>query len=718
MAKPEYKLSTPNTGSYQLAPQAAPVSTYVRPKQLDPNLTDYKTQAATFQNFVESMTEWRVAENKDNQEKAQLRALADNALGELDANLEGEDDDYREFGMYLQGKNYAQEVGSKLVTEITVGSEGQMGIMDRAFAEAKLPKNHNRKVADIFSEMLEERKDYYRDQVPDSSDAFYSGFGEALQPYATEINKAFYEKVQEETYSDRRENFAQGFRGDVEQAVTFLNDPNVSDSEKENFKKQNKFDHKYLRKLSEEYGSIAGLSEDAALGESLRIWSTEIEELILNADSGEELEVAQEMLAVFITTNKKGLKLVDIPTFKKEARNNYVSLTNAINQKEKLIEAKEKEEDTKKRDDQEINVIASLVKGKNLGDLETFRTNYPNLKPEDYYQLLKLENSIKDRGKKDAKVVTDPIVFGDALIASKNGSLTRAKALKLYTLDKKITKEDYKTLIGNIESSTKISKPVRDYIEGRLIDVELDKLPRIFRGKDGLSILETARPDDYKSFKKSLLELKLKIYDKTDKHLKDNQLELNIENQIQIMDDVLKDLEPDIQKHNNFVKKLFSEETPEEKQPQEEKREPLELIGRSGDGGFSFELTPQHQDIYMGDQGHQALYEDYYAYLKKIKGSKSARVPPQNIFSKSGIKGREHVDMFIAIQKKLERPADEFRNWMSQRLLIDSRAAFLVDSLETTYRELWKIFGEGQFPRDRKSTSGVLDELSEESGGA
>ena len=81
MARPEYKLSTPNTGSYQLAPQAAPVSTYVRPKQLDPNLTDFKTQAATFQNFVESMTEWRVAENKDNQEKAQLRALADNALG-------------------------------------------------------------------------------------------------------------------------------------------------------------------------------------------------------------------------------------------------------------------------------------------------------------------------------------------------------------------------------------------------------------------------------------------------------------------------------------------------------------------------------------------------------------------------------------------------------------------------------------------------------------
>ncbi len=224
MAKPEYKLSTPNTGSYQLAPQAAPVSTYVRPKQLDPNLTDYKTQAATFQNFVESMTEWRVAENKDNQEKAQLRALADNALGELDANLEGEDDDYQEFGMYLQGKNYAQEVGSKLVTEITVGSEGQMGIMDRAFAEAKLPKNHNRKVADIFSEMLEERKDYYRDQVPDSSDAFYSGFGEALQPYATEINKAFYEKVQKETYSDRRENFSQGFLDQAKKDIRLVKD--------------------------------------------------------------------------------------------------------------------------------------------------------------------------------------------------------------------------------------------------------------------------------------------------------------------------------------------------------------------------------------------------------------------------------------------------------------------------------------------------------------
>jgi len=119
----------------------------------------------------------------------------------------------------------------------------------------------------------------------------------------------------------------------------------------------------------------------------------------------------------------------------------------------------------------------------------------------------------------------------------------------------------------------------------------------------------------------------------------------------------------------------------------------------------------------MGDQGHQALYEDYYAYLKKIKGFKSAQITPQNIFSKSGIKGREHVEMFIAIQKKLERPAGEFRNWMSQKLLMDSRALILVDSLETAYRELWKFFGEGQFPRDIESDSRVVDELSVELGG-
>ena len=119
----------------------------------------------------------------------------------------------------------------------------------------------------------------------------------------------------------------------------------------------------------------------------------------------------------------------------------------------------------------------------------------------------------------------------------------------------------------------------------------------------------------------------------------------------------------------------------------------------------------------MGDQGHLALYKDYYAYLKKIKGFKSAQIPPQNIFSKSGIRDREHVEMFIAIQKKLERPAGEFKTWMHKKLLEDSRAILLVDSLETAYRELWKIFGEGQFPRDIEADSRVVDELSVELGG-
>ncbi len=198
MAKPpeEYRLSAPNTGSYRLSPQAAPISTYVRPKQINPNLTDYKAQVDSFQNFVKSMADWRATENQDNQGRAQLRALADNARGVLDANLEDEDEDYQKYGRFLQGKNYGKEIGTKLIAEITTGSEGQMGLMDQAFAQSKLPENHNRKVEDIFSEMLEDRKDHYRDQVPDSSDEFYSGFGEAMQPFASEINKAFYEKVQ------------------------------------------------------------------------------------------------------------------------------------------------------------------------------------------------------------------------------------------------------------------------------------------------------------------------------------------------------------------------------------------------------------------------------------------------------------------------------------------------------------------------------------------
>ena len=713
MAKPEYKLSTPNTGSYQLAPQAAPVSTYVRPKQLDPNLTDFKTQAATFQNFVESMTEWRVAENKDNQEKAQLRALADNALGELDANLEGEDDDYREFGMYLQGKNYAQEVGSKLVTEITVGSEGQMGIMDRAFAEAKLPKNHNRKVADIFSEMLEERKDYYRDQVPDSSDTFYSGFGEALQPYAAKINKAFYEKIQEETYSDRRENFSQGFLDQAKKDIRLVKDG----------VEKIVFNQAYLREFAADNGIAAGLSEDAALGEAIRIWSQELREVIDGAESEEDLEIANDMLAVFYTDikSKDGVKgrarLISIPIFEKEAGRLYVALGNAKDAQKKLIEAKEEAEEVEEIKRQGRALFDDyLNKGKFPGS-EILTRDFGKLGSTELRAAKNFAEKAKENtGKIDTNTKIYKDNYIDLEIKSRNGSLTEDD-IRVAVNNKELVQSDASRLLGFIESSSKLDPPVRDYVKNRLIDGELDPLPRGYRGAKGLDTFEYNQPEDYRKFKTSLNQLELRVWVKTDEYLKNNKLELNAENQLKIMDDVLKDLEPDIQKHNNFVKKLFSEETPEEKQSKEEKRETLVLIGKSGDGGFSFELTPQHQDIYMGDQGHQALYEDYYAYLKKIKGFKSAQITPQNIFSKSGIKGREHVEMFIAIQTKLGRPADEFRNWMSQRLLIDSRAAFLVDSLETTYRELWKIFGEGQFPRDRKSTSGVLEELSVELGG-
>ena len=52
MAQPQYKLSAPNTGSYQLAPQASPVSVFTRTKQLDPKFKTDQNQIEAFQSFV------------------------------------------------------------------------------------------------------------------------------------------------------------------------------------------------------------------------------------------------------------------------------------------------------------------------------------------------------------------------------------------------------------------------------------------------------------------------------------------------------------------------------------------------------------------------------------------------------------------------------------------------------------------------------------------
>ena len=675
MAQPQYRLSAPNTGSYQLAPQASPVSVFTRTKQLDPKFETDQNQIKAFQSFVKDLADWRQAENEDNREQAKLRALADNARGELDANLEAEDEDYQKYGRFLQGKNYSKEIGSRLVTEITVGSEGKPGLMDQAFAEAKKAENANRKVEDIFSELLEERKDYYRSQVPDSSDEFYSGFGEGFQPFANEINKAFYERVQKETYSDRRENFADGLRSQIETDVLAV-------SRK---KKVIEFNQDYLRAFAANNGAAAGLSDDAALGEAIRIWQQEVGELILNAESDEDLEIVEDMLDVFDTPSKGRARLIDIPVFQKEAQSAYVTLGKAIETKRDEIEREEEEAKKERRSKQEIEAVLDVVAKNGELDIAAVQKANPDLEAEDLTQLIALSDKIKEKGLKEKP--SDPMVFGDAYIASKNGSLTREKALKYLTEDKTINKKDFATLINNIESSTKISKPVRDYIEGRLVDVELERLPLIFRGKDGLVTFETTRPDDYRAFKRSLLDLKLKIYDSTDKHLKDNNLELTTENQVKIMDKVLKDLEPDINKHNAFVKGIFGNDK--------------SVINEEDD---SEQSRAQRIDTkYFGDEkGWIALYEDFLQLSLtergKLTGGSDALME-DNAFK--GLSLAEARKLLPQLKSKLKAEnIPGFNEWAYQRIKSTNMGHWSMNNaMRDAYRSVWERVGKGEdFP--------------------
>ena len=678
MAQPQYKLSAPNTGSYQLAPQASPVSVYTRPEQLDPKYETSQNQIKAFQSFVKDLADWRQAENKDNREQAKLRALADDARGELDANLEAEDEDYQKYGRFLQGKNYSKEIGSRLVTEITVGSEGKPGLMDQAFAEAKKAENANRKVEDIFSELLEERKDHYRSQVPDSSDEFYSGFGEGFQPFANEINKAFYERVQKETYSDRRENFSQGLRDQVEKDIRLIKDEAEGS---ENII----FNQAYLREFAADNGVAAGLSEDAALGEAIRIWSQELEEIIINADSEEDLEIADNMLAVFHTDikSKNGVKgrarLVDIPIFAQEAGQNYVSLGKAIETKRDEIEREEEKERKEKAREQDRALFTYIVSNDGaMPDISTLNSEaYSEVSSERLVALTNFSNKWKDRSK---KVTSDPVAYTGALVRSKNGTITEEQATQL-RLDGKITDSQFNTIIGNIISGRKIDKDVIKFAQKEIVMNELTDLSMQLKSKiDGISMFERSQPENYQKWALSLGNLSLKVAAEADKILKTNTQELTKERQLEIVREAVTKLGPDIEKHNKLVAgfnsgPMTSEDISTDVSNEDTVRPPLtiKLSEKS-----SVELNDYQQRRYItDDDSWEDLYEDYYEFVLNIRGAENKLDPEFNIFyGKTKAEGKR---LFAELQDKMFKnkpPKFEdgtiiyFNSW-AQKLIYD-----------------------------------------------
>ncbi len=676
MAKPpeEYRLSAPNTGSYRLSPQAAPISTYVRPKQINPNLTDYKAQVDSFQNFVKSMADWRATENQDNQGRAQLRALADNARGVLDANLEDEDEDYQKYGRFLQGKNYGKEIGTKLIAEITTGSEGQMGLMDQAFAQSKLPENHNRKVEDIFSEMLEDRKDHYRDQVPDSSDEFYSGFGEAMQPFASEINKAFYEKVQKETFNGRRENFSQSLRQELESDILA-----VSRGEKDI-----EFNQEYLRNLSASFSSVAGLSEDAALGESIRILNSEIGQIIENADSEEDLEMAEKMLSIFDTVikSKPGVKgralLIDIPIFKEDAQRAYTSLGGAIDQQRKIIEAKEEEDKKQKRSNQEISAIASLVAGGELGDIKTLQANNPNLEPEDYYQLLNLQESIKTRNKNKEYKRKD---FGNALVKAKQGALSYNDALTLFTKEE-ISEQNFQTLTTAINQSKKYDTKALQLFENRVVQ-NLKTLPPGF----SLDLLKTSDQEAYSTIQDNLLELQITIIEEAEKALEGNTTTLDFSQQQELLSQVRETpkVKQAIDNYNNFITSTFGE--------------------TKGNKGVNNEEDPEQiiENKYFGpDATYENLYEDFFqlslAERGKLTGGSDA-LAEDNAFR--GLSLAEARKLLPQLKSKLkDENIPGFNEWAYQRIKSTNMGHWSMNTaMRNAFRAVWERVGKDEeFP--------------------
>ena len=669
MAKPpEYRLSAPNTGSYRLSPQAAPVSTYVRPSQLNPNLTDYKAQVDSFQDFVKSMADWRVSENVDNQERAQLRALADNARGELDANLENEDEDYQKYGRFLQGKNYGKEIGTKLVAEITTGSEGQMGLMDQAFAQSKLPENHNRKVEDIFSELLEDRKDFYRDQVPDSSDEFYSGFGEAMQPFASSINKSFYEKIQKETFNGRRENFSQSLRLQLETDILA-----VSRGEKDI-----KFNQEYLRNLSASFSSVAGLSEDAALGESIRILNSEIGQIIENADSEEDLEVAEKMLSIFDTVikSKPGVKgralLIDIPIFKEDAQRAYTSLGGAIESQRKIIEAKEEKDKEDRIDDQALAVTKFIINNDGKVKLTDFEGLGPDLKDEDLRVAFNFANTLKDRNKKDQ---LDSNVFGQALVKAKQGILTYNDALTLLGANQ-ITKADFNTLTTSISGSKKFTPGVFNLF---LDDISnsLKQIP-----PTQTDILKLKNPQGLSTAKKYEIELQAVIIEEAQNLLESNTENLDVSRQIELIRQARESprVKAAIEKYDNHITNIIGgTEKPDEEE---------EVVTRE---------QQLDQRYLSNEDSWETLYEDYYSYFLKNRANAPLTLDDDNLFKGLGTQEAKSLFNQLLNNDKFSRPSIDgkvysFNTWAKDEIFEEMESLMPISQgMEDALRSLLKL---------------------------
>lgn len=660
MAKPpEYRLSAPNTGSYRLSPQAAPVSTYVRPKQINPNVTDFKAQVDSFQNFVKSMADWRATENRDNQERAQLRALADNARGELDANLENEDEDYQKYGRFLQGKNYGKQIGSKLIAEITTGSEGQMGLMDQAFAQSKLPENHNRKVEDIFSEMLEERKDFYRDQVPDSSDEFYSGFGEAMQPFASEINKSFYERIQKETFNGRRENFSVTFRLQLETDIR---------------SGRSEFDQTYLRNRSSEISRVTGLSEDAALGESIRILNSEIAQMIASADSEEDLELAENMLSVFDTASKGRARLIDIPIFKEDAQRAYTSLGGAIDKQRRALEVKEKQEEDDLRFKQERTLIETIITQKGAITLDQINKLGPNLSAEDIREAVNFAESVKTRNK---NIVYNRKVFGDNLVLARKGALSYDKAKQLFE-NKEISEPNFKELLNSIDKSKKYDTRAFQLFENRIVQ-NLNPTPPGF----DLKTLEITDPQAYTAIQDNLLDLQTVIIDVAEELLEGNQTNLNISRQLELLDQVRKNdrVQEAVKNYNDFIKLTFGDTKQSRVVSDEE----------------SSEQTKEQiiQNKYFGPEAtYENLYEDYLqlslAIRGKLKGG-SDRLGDTNAFK--GMTLSEARTKLVELKKGLKQePPMGINEWIRRRILKADRSFWgMNNALHEAYKTLWEL---------------------------
>ena len=218
-------------------------------------------------------------------------------------------------------------------------------------------------------------------------------------------------------------------------------------------------------------------------------------------------------------------------------------------------------------------------------------------------------------------------------------------------------------------------------------------------------MFEIQNPEGHRKWSMSLTQLGLLGAIEAEKILKSNTEELTQERQLEIMREAITKIQPHIDKHNKLVSGFTQNQKEKEKETPKEITKPIPIALSATS---SIDVGEDMQKRYLvGDDGGRNLYNDYYDYIKSIRGSGSA-LGPDNIFS--NVEGGTFSEkresgkrLFIGIQIQLMKRngnlpgGKKFGEWVTTAIKDDVETAIRASTVtgeRSTYSTQFDLLDE------------------------